>query len=111
MCARKKETDAYFPEDLRVFGRMFEPDIFCAFCLYPGLLLLRPIGNVLTGSILKIIESLNVFKSLLAQVLIGGSLGVGMCYGSQVGAYHWLFLPLILLELETGKHTSNVHAR
>ena len=34
---------------------------------------------------------------------VGFVAGVSMCVGSKVGAYHWLALPVILLEMETGQ--------
>jgi hypothetical protein len=33
---------------------------------------------------------------------VGAAAGICVCYGSKVGAYHWLVLPMILLEMERG---------
>eukprot|EP00293_Proteomonas_sulcata_P000924 CAMPEP_0184327814 /NCGR_PEP_ID=MMETSP1049-20130417/143292_1 /TAXON_ID=77928 /ORGANISM="Proteomonas sulcata, Strain CCMP704" /LENGTH=181 /DNA_ID=CAMNT_0026650091 /DNA_START=199 /DNA_END=744 /DNA_ORIENTATION=- len=40
---------------------------------------------------------------LAHQPLVGAGAGAGMVFACKVGAYHWLLLPLILIELECGE--------
>lgn len=44
---------------------------------------------------------LHVHKCV-AQGVIGAAMGCLMCYGSKVGWYHRVFLPVIVLELAAG---------
>jgi hypothetical protein len=41
-------------------------------------------------------------KLSLFHGVVGGAVGAAMAWGSQVGLYHRLFLPLIILEMERG---------
>ena len=63
---------------------------------------LRPIGDNTTRWLLLLLRHLEHPPHPVLQALAGSIWGVAMNYGSQVGYYHSFFLPLILLEMESG---------
>jgi len=67
-----------------------------------GGLVLRPIGDFLTQWLLSLLDYVEYPSHPFLQTLTGSLWGLAMCYGSQHGYYHSFFLPLILLEMESG---------
>lgn len=65
--------------------------------------LCRPLVIQTTSSLKAILDYIETPGSGMYQIMIGAIIGLSMCYGSQVGGYHLIFLPLICFEMQDGQ--------
>ncbi|CAM9744506.1 unnamed protein product [Discosporangium mesarthrocarpum] len=66
-------------------------------------LLLLPWAGVVRELATATWTALDRVESLSIKSAVGALMGLAMCWGSKVGMYHWLFLPIICLEMQGGK--------